>query len=145
MRVRRIRRRRKINGENQLVRLQIGIYLRRCSRKPMEVRDGDHALAFLSAHPNGCAKRGESYRHVRGMHSNALLAGAEDCMTAMDSLARAASSAGRSLVALGKCRVHEVRAARTLQEIAAVGGQVAELRRSAGEDGLREQWVVFSH
>ena len=123
---------------------KIGIKLRRGSRQPMEVRDRDHALAFLSAHANGCAKRGQRYCHVRGMHSDALLARAKNRMTAMDSLARPAAAAGRSLVALGKCRIHEVWAARALEQVAAIRRQIAELWRSAGEDGLREQRIILS-
>src|SRR5206468_12179396 len=98
---------RKIDGKDQLVSLKIGIKLRGGSRQPMKVRDRNHALTFLSPHANGCAKCGQSYHHVRGMHSDALLARTKNRLTAMDSLARPAAAARRSLVALGKCRIHE--------------------------------------
>src|SRR5579859_6486169 len=100
--VRRVGRWRQVDRKNQFVGLEIRIKLRSGSRQPMELCNRNHALALLSAHANRSAQRNQRYRHIRRMHSNALLACAKDRMAAMDTLTRAAAAAGRSLIALGK-------------------------------------------
>src|ERR1041385_3074169 len=128
MRVRGVRRLRQIDRENQLIGLKVGIYLWRGSRQTMEVRNPNHAFTFLSAHANRCAKRSQSYCHIRRMHGDALLAGAKDRVATMDAFAPTAASSRRSFIALGKCRIHEVRAARPLEKVAAIRSQIAQLR-----------------
>ncbi len=53
-----------------------------------------------------------------------------------------AAGAGDALVAGGEGGVHEVVAAGALQEVAAGGGHVAQLRGGSGEQRLREQRVL---
>ena len=64
------------------------------------------------------------------MHS---LACSEDGVVAVEALDGGAAAAWSALVARGKGGVHEVVAAGALEEIAAGGGHVAELRGGAAE------------
>ena len=67
---------------------------------------------------------------------------AEDGVDAVEAFDGGASAAGGALVARGKGGVHEVVAAGALEEVAAGGGHVAELRGGSAEKRLREERVV---
>lgn len=89
-------------------------------------------------------ERHERHAHVRGVNRDAPLAGPEDRVHARIPLERRASSARIAPVAPAG-EVAKVRAARPLQEIAAEGGHVAELRRSARQQRLREGGPALHH
>jgi hypothetical protein len=72
---------------------------------------------------------------------DAVFARAEDRVHAVDAVDRRAAAARRAFVAR-RARVVEVQAARSLQQVAAGRGHVAQLRRSAGEDGAGEQRIA---
>lgn len=82
--------------------------------------------------------------HVRGMHRDARLAGAENRMHAVVPLQGRTAAAGLALVA-GHARVVEVRAARALQQVARGRRLVADLPRSASQQRLGQQRVVLAH
>ena len=110
----------------------------------MEVGERNHALTLRSAHADRGLECGESDAHVGRMGGDALFAGPEDGVVAIDAFEGAAAAAGIAFVTGREGRVHEVRAARALQEIAAVSGEVAKLRRRAGEDGAGEQRILLA-
>jgi hypothetical protein len=62
----------------------------------------------------------------------------------MVAVERRAPAAGRTLVAGRERRVVEVRATGALHEVAADGRHVAQLRRGAGNERLREQRIPLS-
>ena len=71
-------------------------------------------------------------------------AGAENGMHAIEAGNRGAAAARLALIA-GRRGVVEVIAAGALQEIAAGRGHVAQLRRSAGEEGAAQHWIAFGY
>ena len=79
--------------------------------------------------------RGQRDRHVRRVGGDAVLGVAEDRVVAVLALARGAAGAGAALVA-GLRDVLEVAAARALEQVAADGGEVAQLAGGAGEQRL---------
>ena len=84
------------------------------------------------------------------MCRNAVVAGAQDRVRAIEAVHCSASRARRALVAAVAARracvgLAEVRAARALQQVAAGGRHVAELRRCAGKERLRQYCVGFLH
>jgi len=86
-------------------------------------------------------ERHQRHRHVRWMRGDAGVASAQDRVDPVDSTDRGTTRARVALVACGR-RVIEVRAARTLQQIAANGRLVSQLTRCAGEQRLREDGGV---
>ena len=107
----------------------------------MEVRERDAAIAAVPGHLHAGVERGERDAHVGGMRRNAMLARAQDRVHAVDAVDRGAAGARLALVAR-RGGVVEVQAARALQQIAAVGRHVAQLRRRAGEDRIGEQRIA---
>src|SRR6266851_2730990 len=107
----------------------------------IEVMDGDAALTLGSLDLNRGLKRGEGNVLVGGVGGDAVLAGAEDGERAIVTADRRASTPGFTLVT-GVSGIAEVNAAGSLQKVAASGGHVTQLRRGAGEEGLREHGIV---
>ncbi len=140
--------RRKLHRGDDLVRMQIGVALRRVARQPMKVGKRDRALAGRTRDMNLGIERRKRHAHVGRMGRNAGLARAEDRVHAVEPVAGGAAAAGLALIARRR-RVVEVVAARALQQIAAGRCHVAQLLRRAGEDragehriALRDQRVI---
>ena len=111
------------------------------SREPVEVLDRDAALALRPFNLDGGFERGEGDVLVGGVGGDAIFAGAENREHAVVAVDGRTAGAGVALVAWVDS-VAEVDAAGPLEEIAASSRHIAELRRSAGEQSLREDWVV---
>jgi hypothetical protein len=114
----------------------------------VEIGEGNVAPAFRALDFDHGCEGGERHAHVRRVGGDAVFAGAEDGVDAVDAADRAAAGAGVALVA-GRRGVVEIVAAGPLQEVSAGRGGVPELRRGAGEDGAGEQrkalgdrWVI---
>ena len=89
-------------------------------------------------------ERRQRHAHVGRVGGDAVLAGAEDRVDAVDAADAPGSRVpGLALVA-GRGGVVEVVAARALQQVAAVGRHVAQLRRGAGQDRPGEQRVALA-
>ncbi len=97
--------------------------------------NGNASSPSWSFYLHNSIKRSERDTHIAWVSSDTLRAGAEDSMDAVEALKRPATRTGRSLVA-GHRGVGEVVAARALQQVAAVGCLVTQLRSSSGKDGL---------
>src|SRR5690606_3705072 len=78
------------------------------------------------------------------MGRDAVVAGAENSMDAVDAADGPAAAAGLAFVA-GSGHIVEVVAARTLHDVAAECRRVAQLRTGPGEQGAREQGVAVSN
>ena len=122
--------------------LQIGVALRRRPGQAMEVGKRHRALAAGPRDMNLGVQRRKRHAHVGRMRRNAVLAGTEDGVHAVEPVARGAAAAGLALIA-GRRRVVEVIAARALQKIAAGRCHVAQLLRCAGEDRAGEQRIAL--
>ena len=70
-----------------------------------------------------------------------MLAGAENCVNAIEAIDRRTPRAGIALVARGIRRITEVVTPRALQQVAAGGRHIAQLRRSSRAQRLRQHWV----
>jgi len=126
---------------DQVARLEDGLTLRRVAGHEKEVADRDGPLALGALHVNDRLQRGERHVHVGRVGGDARLAGAEDGQRAVVAFDGRATRARLALVA-GHGVVAEVHAAGALQEVAAGGGHVAQLRRGAGEQRLRQHPVA---
>src|SRR5262245_31649311 len=127
MRMVSIRRRRKIDGKNKLVWPQISIQMGVRAWQTMEVSHGNLPLSFRAQNPNLRLQRRQRHAHVGRMGRYALIAGAKNRVNAIEPVKRAAAAAEHSLVALWKTHIHEIVAARSLHEVAAVCRHISEL------------------
>ena len=89
-------------------------------------------------------ERAHRDRHVTGIGCNTLVARSEYGVQLGHAVDRAAAAARLALVA-GLVDIHEVEATRTLAQIAAGRGLVAQLLRRAGKDGTGEQRIIAAH
>src|SRR5215207_8498386 len=108
----------------------------------MELRKGNAPLSLWSGYPDDGLQRGEGYAHVGRVGGDAVLACAEDGQNTVLAINRRAAGPGLAFVA--RCAgIVEVVAARALEEVAAGGGGVAQLRRGTGQDCAGEEWVAL--
>ena len=112
--------------------------------QPVVVGEKDRPVAVGAGDLHLRVQCGERHAHVRWMRRDALVTCAEDRVDAVDAADRAAALAGHAFVARG-VGVVEIIAARTLVEVAAVGGGVAQLCGRAGQDRRRQQRVASLH
>jgi hypothetical protein len=106
--------------------------------------DGDAALALGALNLDRGFKGGEGNVLVGGVGGDAVLARAEDGEHAVVAIDSRTPGARLPLVArVGG--VAEIDATGALEQIAGGGSHIAQLGRSAGEQGLREDWVVSQH
>src|ERR1700688_5208336 len=89
-------------------------------------------------------ERPHGYRHVGGVGSDAMIAGAEDCVNAVEAAEGCATRAGIALVA-GFGDVVEVITTRSLQQVAAGGGLVPQLLARTREQRAAEHAVAPPH
>ena len=132
---------RKVDGGDEILAIEGGVELRLGARQPMEITEGHRALALRPFHVNDGFQRGHGHAHVARMRRDTVLALAEDGMDAVESLDGATPTAGFALVALRKSRVVEIIAARALEQVAADGRHVAQLRTGPGEKRLTQNRV----
>ena len=135
-------RRRQFDRGDDFVRLQVGVDLRRVARQAVEIAERNHALAGGTGDAHLGIERGERHAHVGRMRGDAVFAGAEDGVNAVDAADRRAARAGLALVA-GRHGVIEIGAARTLHQIAAGRSHVAQLLRGAGQYRACDQRVTL--
>src|SRR5258707_3555330 len=113
---------------DEFVGVEVGIELRSGAGEAVEVADGDGAFASGASDMDGGVECGKGDVHVARVGGYALAACSKDGVVAVEALDGSAAAAWSALVACGKGGVHEVVAASALQEVAAGGGHVAELR-----------------
>ncbi len=127
---------------DQLTRIEHGFDMRRCARKPVKLADGDAASPAAGFERNdGRIQRAHRNRHVGRMRGDAMIARAEDRMIAGEAAQGRASRARLALVAR-RCRVVEIIAARALEQIAARGRLIPELRRGSRKQRPRQYGIV---
>src|SRR5216683_2019748 len=83
-------------------------------------------------------------RHIRWMRRDAVLAGAQDRVNAVEAGKRRAAGARTTLVA-GFCDVVEIIAAGSLEQIAAGRGLVAQLRAGTSQQRTAEDAITLPH
>ena len=110
----------------------------------MKIAEGDVAIPVWPAHVDDRLQRRHRHAHVRGMQRDAALASAEDGVHARPTLEGRASGARLALVA-SRGQVSIVGATRPLHQVAGDGGDVAQLRRGAGEQRLGERREALLH
>jgi hypothetical protein len=132
---------RQVHRDDDLAGGEVGVDLRLVARQPVEVRERDRPVALRPAHLHGGLQGGQRDAHVGGMGGDAVLARPEDRVDAGHPADRRAAGAGLALVA-GRGRVVEIIAAGPLEQVAARGGRVAQLRRGAGQDGVAQERVA---
>ena len=104
----------------------------------MKVGGRDLPLAVRTVKRDDGIERGERDGQIGRMRSDARLRAAEDGVHAVLAIDRRAAAAGIALVARRERQLAEVRAARALHQVAADRRHVAQLRRGAGEQRLRD-------
>src|ERR1700720_4754423 len=107
--------------------------LRSILREPVKIGECDDPLPRWALNMHLCLKSCERHAHVGRMRRDASLAGAEDCVHAVEAFKGGATAAWLAFVARG-CRVVKIIAARPLQEIAARRRHIAKLRGCARND-----------
>ena len=120
---------------------QVRVEVRRVAGQAVELGEGDGALAARPGDADDRLQRGQRHAHVRRVGGDAVLARAQDRVHAVEAVDRGTAGPRLALVA-GRGRVVEVGAARPLHQVAARRRHVAELRRGARQDGLRQQRVA---
>ena len=110
----------------------------------MELCERDRPVAPFPGHTDHGFERRERHAHVRRVRGDALVARPENRVHAVEAVDGRTPGARLTLVA-GRGGVVEVIAARALQEVAAVGGHVAELRRCARQDRPGEERIPPFH
>ncbi len=141
-RVLRHRQRRELDGGDQLAGLQRRVALGMVAREPMELEERQAPDAGRTLHVDDGIERGQRDAHVGGMDGDARLRGAEDRVIAVEAVDRVAALAGVALVAARSVVVVEIGAAGALEQVAADGGHVADLRAGAGDDGAGQQRIA---
>ena len=91
MGVQRERRGRQVDGGDHFAVHQDGVELRLVAGQPVKIRDRHDAVALWSAEHDAGIERGKGNVHVRWVDCNALVAGAEDGVRAVVTLAGAAT------------------------------------------------------
>ncbi len=120
--------------------LQRRVAFRMVAGQAMEISEWDSALAVRAGDMHGCRERRERHAHVGRVGGDAVLAGAEDGVDAVHPADGRAAAAGFAFVA-GRAGVVKVIAPGPLQQVAAGGRCVAQLRRGAGQDRAGQQRI----
>src|SRR5215471_13989820 len=136
MRGTRLDRRRDIDRHNQLPALERGIVVRRVPRQAVKVRERDRPFSGRTQNDDMSIERGKRNGKVGGVRRNAVIGPAEDRMAAIEAMKRRAAGAWPTLVAWKPVLVAEIRAARSLHDVAADRRHVAELARGGEQQGL---------
>src|ERR1700722_287756 len=91
---------------------------------------------------DGGPEGGQHDGHVGGIGCNAISTRTKDRVPSIEAPDRGTSAARRALVAGMKGPIHEIRAARSLEQISSCRRHVAELRGSTAYDRLGEKRIV---
>src|SRR5215470_3943162 len=110
----------------------------------MEIPERNRTWAHRTLNVNGCVQRRQGYAHIGWICGDAVLTRAQNGKRAIVAGDSRAAATGLALVARHS-GVAEVDAACSLQEVSADGRHVADLRRSALQDGLRQNGIVLLH
>src|SRR4051794_8271472 len=105
----------KIYSRDQFIGLQIRFDVWGVAGQPVKVGEWYLAFAFRTLHPHNRIERGERDAHITWIRRDALIALAQDRVDAIKSFERTAAAARVAFVALRKCRVVKIVAARSLQ------------------------------
>ena len=111
----------------------------------MQVGQQQRAFAVGAEQVDHGAECGECNAHVRRVSGDAGGGCAEDGVVSVETIDGVAALAGRALVTAGAIIIVEIGAAGALEDVAADGGHVADLRRGAGEDGAGENGIAGAH
>ena len=126
---------------DEFARLKNRFALRCAAGDEEEISNGHIAFAFRALDVNGGFEGGKGDVHVGGVGGDAVLTGAQDGERTILAFYGRTAGAGGALVA-GHGLVAEIHAAGALQQIAAGGGHVAQLRGGALEQGLGKHGVI---
>ncbi len=121
--------------------MEHGFLLGMRARHQMEVRRRDGTIACRPLNANGRIERHQRHRHVGRMRGDAVHAGSQDGVRAIEAMERRATGARFTLVARGG-GIPKVCATCALKQIAARRGHVPQLRRRARQQRLREHRVA---
>ena len=130
---------------DQFARRQYSLAIGRVARQAVEVGDGNASRRTIGTHCfYGRVERHHGHRHVAWMGGDARIADAEHRMRTAEPFDSGAAAAGLAFVArlIG---IVEIRAARTLQQVAGRGRLIAQLSGRAGEQRTRQQPIVPAH
>ena len=127
---------------DDLVGFEVRIALRRVAGKAVKILQRDHALARGAGDVHLRLEHRESHAHVGRVRGDASFARAENCVHPVMAADRGAAAAGLALVA-GRSDVVEIRAARSLQQIAARRCHIAQLLRRAGANRARQDGIAL--
>jgi len=112
----------------------------RRSRQPIQVGEKEAPVARAASNVENCVQCDKCHRQVGRVRSNAVLAGAEDCMHAMRAIPCGAPGSWFSLIA-GAAGIAKVSAAGSLQQVPTNRGHITQLRRGAREKRLRDHRI----
>jgi hypothetical protein len=107
----------------------------------MEIRKCDHAVSGGPCDMDFDVEGGEGNAHVGGMGRDARFARPQNRMHPVEAIYSRAPAVWRAFVARSR-NVVEIIAARSLHEIAASRGHIAQLLRGAGENGAAKQRIA---
>lgn len=130
-----------IDMHDQFVRRQGAIQFRAIARQAVELRERNVALSPGALHMHHGIQRSQGHAHIRWMRGDAVRAGAENGVVFGQPANGRTAGARVAFVARGGMVV-EIHAARALQQVAAIAGHVANLRRSAGQNRRAQQGVT---
>ena len=116
--------------------------LRRVRRRQVQIRERDAPDAFRTDNVYFGAEGDEGVGEVAGIGRDAMLAGPEHRVLAIDPADRAATRSRIAFVAGGKVGESEVVAARPLEHVAAQARHVAQLRAGRQPQGLGDHRIV---
>src|SRR4051794_36504308 len=128
------RRRWQLDRGDQLAVLQHRLLRRVLAIADVELAEGNLALAPGAQCVDYRVQRRHRHAHVGRMRGDAVIAGAEDRVAAIEALERRTAGAGLALVTWPE-GVAEVRAARPLHEVAADRAQLGSCGGAPGSSG----------
>src|SRR5439155_9963151 len=120
---------------------------RRFHWRQMQIADGQAAAAVTAVELDLGIERGKRDERIRRLHRDAFLGPAEDRMPLVQPFTGRATAAGRALVAAPRqrCLRAEIRATRLLQQVAANGSAVSDLRRGGLQTGVGQHRGMLAY
>ena len=138
------RRRGYLDRDDQLAVLQRMLTLRRVTGKQEELVDRDGPFTARPARVHDRIQGDQRDCDIRGMSGDALVAGAEDGVPAVEAIQGRAAAAGIALIARRR-RIAEIAAPHPLAQVAAHRGHVPQLRRGSQQQRLRDDREPLHH
>ncbi len=125
------------DGFDQVPRQERMLPIRSVSGRQIETGNRNSPCSGDPSHENRRVQSGKSNRQIGGVRSDTRIAGPEDGMVAVVAADRRTARAGDPLVA--RCiGIAEIGAPRALKQVAANGGDIANLGRRRRQQRLRE-------